>query len=284
MPRLSDITNASVRLAIEEHDQLGREGFLAKYGYRPAKSYLLEYRRRLYDSKAIVGVAYGYEHPAQGPLRSREFSGGESTVEALLTGLGFEVVPDVSALLHPEHRWSRDEVLSRPSPVPAKKGVYAWYFREVPPGVPVAAHLKHSGYPLLYVGIAPDKRLMDGKPSQERLRARIRFHFDGNAEGSTLRLSLGCLLAGRLRLELRRVGSGERRTFDTGEERLSKWMERNAFVAWMEHSQPWTVEKYLIHKLSPPLNLKDNEGNRFYQPLYQLRKDARANADKLEVV
>jgi len=280
MSRLSDIKKASVIPAIDEFDRVGRGEFLAKYGFGRAETYFLKFGDELYDSKAIVGRAYGYDFPEHGPLHSSEFSGGENTVEALLTGLGFEVVPDVSALLLPEHRWSRDEVLSRPSPVPAKKGVYAWYFREVPSGVPVAAHLKHNGYALLYVGIAPDKRRMDGKPSQERLRARIRFHFEGNAEGSTLRLSLGCLLG----LELRRVGSGRRRTFGKGEKRLSEWMELNAFVAWIEHSQPWTVEKYLIEELSPPLNLKDNEANPFYPTLCQLRKDTRANADKLEVV
>ena len=40
---------------------------------------------------------------------------------------------------------------------------------------------------------------------------RIRYHFRGNAEGSTLRLTLGCLLIKPLGIELRRVGSGKRR-------------------------------------------------------------------------
>jgi hypothetical protein len=37
----------------------------------------------------------------------------------------------------------------------------------------------------------------------------VRYHYRGNTAGSTLRLTLGCLLG----LELRRVGSGKRMTF-----------------------------------------------------------------------
>jgi hypothetical protein len=51
---------------------------------------------RLYDSKAIAGVAFGYEHPERGPLSNDEFSGGEQTVQAKLEELGFEVVVDPS--------------------------------------------------------------------------------------------------------------------------------------------------------------------------------------------
>src|ERR1700722_7026268 len=54
----------------------------------------------------------------------------------------------------------------------------------------------------------------------------------GNAEGSTLRLTLGCLLAGELGLELRRGGSGGRLTFCDGEARLSGWLAENALVTW----------------------------------------------------
>ncbi|WP_374939609.1 GIY-YIG nuclease family protein [Streptomyces sp. UH6] len=45
--------------------------------------------------------------------------------------------------------------------------------------------------------------------STQNLRKRVRYHCRGNAAGSTLRLTLGCLPG----LELRRVGSGKRMTF-----------------------------------------------------------------------
>jgi len=82
----------AVRAAISEYDQLGRDAFLDKYGFRPARSYFLEHDGRLYDSKAIVGVAVGKEHPERGPLRSDQFSGGEATVRAKLESLGFKMV------------------------------------------------------------------------------------------------------------------------------------------------------------------------------------------------
>jgi hypothetical protein len=57
----------------------------------------------LYDSKAIVGAAYGVQHPDQGPLTAGNFSGGEATVERKLLDLGFDVVRVGDA-------WARDEV------------------------------------------------------------------------------------------------------------------------------------------------------------------------------
>jgi hypothetical protein len=44
------------------------------------------------------------------------------------------------------------------------------------------------------------------------LSRRIQYHMRGNAEASTLRLTLGCLLAEELDIELRRVGHGKRLT------------------------------------------------------------------------
>jgi hypothetical protein len=36
-------------------------------------------------------------------------------------------------LLFPQRLWSRAEVLAHPCPVPRSGGVYAWYFRQLPP-------------------------------------------------------------------------------------------------------------------------------------------------------
>jgi hypothetical protein len=60
-----------------------------------------------------------------------------------------------------------------------------------------------------------------GKPSKQNLRSRIKNHYRGNAESSTLRLTLGFLLSEKLGIELRRVGSGKRMTFSQGEKVLS---------------------------------------------------------------
>lgn len=84
----------AVRAAIAEFDNVGRTRFLAKYGFGKSREYMLRDSAtgRLYDSKAIVGAAYGYAFPDDGPLRAEDFSGGESTVERILVSLGFEVV------------------------------------------------------------------------------------------------------------------------------------------------------------------------------------------------
>ncbi len=89
---LSDLTDSNVVLqAVAECDRLGRDHFLAVYGFRRAYNYFLVVDGREYDSKAIVGVAHGYQFPARGPLRSDEFSGGLATVKRKLDDLGFEV-------------------------------------------------------------------------------------------------------------------------------------------------------------------------------------------------
>jgi hypothetical protein len=86
-----DITRVSVLQAVREFDAEGRDAFLERHGFGPARRYYLVLDDRQYDSKAIVGVAHGYARPELGPLRSRDFNGGHATVEALLTRLGFSV-------------------------------------------------------------------------------------------------------------------------------------------------------------------------------------------------
>lgn len=89
---LSDITDRrAVLSAIEEFDRIGKDAFLAKYGFGEARSYWLLHEGRRYDSKAIIGAAHGYARPDLGPMRSAEFSGGEATVRQRLAALGFEV-------------------------------------------------------------------------------------------------------------------------------------------------------------------------------------------------
>ena len=117
---LSDLTNRSAVLhAIAEFDQLGRESFLAKYGFGPARSYFLVHNGKRYDSKAIAGVAVGKQFPASGALTHSDFSGGEATVQAKLESLGFHVASNepsepTSPPVAPSPRnanWNRDELI-----------------------------------------------------------------------------------------------------------------------------------------------------------------------------
>ena len=82
---------AAVLSAMNEFDELSRETFLAKYGYGKAKAYFVEHDGKQYDSKAIYGVAFGFEHPDSGPLKNSDFSGGEYQVAKLLRKLDFKV-------------------------------------------------------------------------------------------------------------------------------------------------------------------------------------------------
>ncbi len=85
---------SAVVAAMKEFDAVGRTYFLEKYGFGKSREYMLRDQAtgKLYDSKAIVGAAYGYNFPEEGPLNAENFSGGEATVEQVLIRLGFSVV------------------------------------------------------------------------------------------------------------------------------------------------------------------------------------------------
>lgn len=87
----ADITSTAVLQAVAEFDRLGRDAFLARYGFRPAREYYLHIESRLYDSKAIMGAAHGYQCPGEGPLRAEDFTGGYAKVQRKLERLGFTV-------------------------------------------------------------------------------------------------------------------------------------------------------------------------------------------------
>lgn len=185
-------------------------------------------------------------------------------------------------LLSPKELLSCRQVLVRPCPVPKAPGVYAWYFRDIPPGVPTTGCHKVRGLTLLYIGISPCRPpTIDARRAQS-IGRRVRYHARGNSAGSTLRLSLGCLLARPLGIALRRVGSGERMTFGPGEKLLSDWMLDNAFVAWSKVSAPWLVEKKLIARLCLPLNI-DGNAHSFSKRLSSIRGDARTLARRLPI-
>src|SRR4051794_20124652 len=105
--------------------------------------------------------------------------------------------------------WSGAEILACPSPVPKAPGVYARYFRNLDTRIPTADCLAAGDLRLLYIGISPSAPPSNGKLLSKRsLNYGCAANMRGNAEESTLRLSLGCILSEQLGIELRRVGSG----------------------------------------------------------------------------
>jgi len=102
-----------VRDAIAECDRLTRDVFLRKYGYKVSRLYPLLFNGRSYDSKAIVGVAFGKQHGT--PLKYSEFSSGMATVVPLLERLGFPVLetPNPAVALTPGRTYTRKDLLAR---------------------------------------------------------------------------------------------------------------------------------------------------------------------------
>jgi hypothetical protein len=85
----SAVGHADVVRAIEEYDRLGQDRFLAEHGFGRATAYLLVYRERSYDSKAILGVAYKFATGV--PIGAHDFNGGVHGAAGVLRSLGFEV-------------------------------------------------------------------------------------------------------------------------------------------------------------------------------------------------
>ncbi len=97
---ISELNSRSAVLkAIKEFDRIGQDSFLAKYGYKRALKYRLRYRGKLYDSKAIAGVAWGLQFHGDGKRRPVSYQGGTQSSVPTLRKLSFEVVTDASPQL-----------------------------------------------------------------------------------------------------------------------------------------------------------------------------------------
>jgi hypothetical protein len=91
--RASALTSREAVLrAVDEFERLGRDRFLAQSGFHHATGLYLRYRGKRYDSKAIVGVALGYQFGRRHRQRGRDFTGGVATVATTLNRLGFVVI------------------------------------------------------------------------------------------------------------------------------------------------------------------------------------------------
>ncbi|MEV5835761.1 HNH endonuclease [Nocardia sp. NPDC052112] len=91
--QLSELSRPWVVQAIELCRETGRTRFLEDHGFEPAREYFVLYEGSAYDSKAVVGVAYGLMSGER--YSSGHFTGGRG-VTRRLEQLGFEVTGKLS--------------------------------------------------------------------------------------------------------------------------------------------------------------------------------------------
>ncbi len=190
-----------------------------------------------------------------------------------LSAQEFKSLQDKLLCTVPLYNWS--ELRNNRRLLPRSPGVYGWFFKRIPADVPTESCFTRGEATLLYVGISPHN-----EKSKATLQSRLRLHFKGTAESSTLRQTLGCLLEKNLGTVLRRNCPGSK-TFGEKESALSQWMADNAMVAWLEMQKPWTFEEYLLKSVSLPLNINGNDHHPFCTELKKRRKNALQRATKM---
>lgn len=77
---IREISRDAILSAIAEFEEIGREAFLAKYGFRPSYLYQLVHNGKHYDSKAIIGAAQAIQFPGM-PVPN--FWGGDQVKRVL---------------------------------------------------------------------------------------------------------------------------------------------------------------------------------------------------------
>lgn len=179
-------------------------------------------------------------------------------------------------LLQPPSLLPAREILADRSLVTDEAGIYAWWFDEEIPSVPLEGTLANGSHRLLYVGIAPRAPSAAGSESKSTLRKRIvRNHLGRRIASSTLRRSLAWLLKGSLGFEIGRNAEGKTIMAREDEDRLIHWVSDHAAISFVCHEQAWHIEDHLITGgPALPLNLKGST-HAFRQQLTALRTTVR---------
>lgn len=176
------------------------------------------------------------------------------------------------------------EVMRETEAVPDVPGLYAIFCSDRQAldllGHALSARLEPG---LLYVGDTGARVMGDGTFSSGTLRTRVlanHFGNGANAGGSTLRLTLGSLLIDDLGLVPCPRGSRTRFT-DESEVRLTGWMRSFLLLScWPAPSSPALtgLEKTVIARLHPPLDLDPAAASPFRNHIKELRKRTREMA------
>lgn len=129
-----------------------------------------------------------------------------------------------------------------------------------------------SSRPILYVGCA-----------RTNLRQRIWNHVRGDSRVSSFRGSLGSLLASELRLSPHDHPSTPAISFGAGERALSRWLDRNVTVAFRCCANPALVERELIRRATPLLNLEHQICAPIARTISAIRREMRAGKERRRV-
>ncbi len=189
----------------------------------------------------------------------------------------------IKALTKPEKLYSYSQI----NDIPKTSGIYAWYFKELPPHVPndTKYQIKKDEmiFHLLYVGEASN------------LHRRIRGHYKYQSDSSTLRRSLGVLFHKHnskcmppFICKMKPDGTYRYHFPKNGENCLTAWMKKHAFICWAEHKDAdekirQKIETELMELVLPPLNIK-NGTHPFSCKLGKMRCEAELQARKSLIV
>ena len=163
---------------------------------------------------------------------------------------------------------SSARLAANPSLIPAVPGTYMIFFDSGTLFLEQAGYLDFSaefplsidGFDLLYAGATRDS-----------LRVRALQHVVGDSRSSSLRMTVGALLAHELALEP--VGDGTRTyfSFGDGERRLTDWLCAHTRVAVHPCDDPFALEKELLRSFPIPLNITERKRHAYSKYLMALR-------------
>jgi len=162
-----------------------------------------------------------------------------------------------------------------PSPLPAAAGVYLfcsnneWLAEEL--GSPTFASSElPAGYRPLYIGSAAN------------LQRRIRSHVGRSSLASSMRGSLGTILAEQIGLTPLASDVGGDLWF-AEEAILSGWIDRYCLVGVLKTSTPLQLERALVVSEEPPLNISFLKTTPLARRLISARASVRAEARRVRV-
>ncbi|MCK0104619.1 hypothetical protein MWU63_20245 [Pseudohalocynthiibacter sp. F2068] len=135
-------------------------------------------------------------------------------------------------------------------------GIYGWWFDDVLLEVSRNSCKEQDGRHLLYVGISPSRKRLNGRTSPQYFQKRLGNHIQGKIGTSTLRFSLASLLVSEFGFQGFRNSRNRPKMRVEDEARLSQWLAKHGRLSFCSHEEPWRVEHELLnHGPRLPLNI-----------------------------